>query len=262
MKKLKLLAGMVRQEILRVITGWRIYVSYILFVIMCIVICEQYGATGAKESFDYIADLSNTGFLLVVLASFPFACSFCDDWLGCYYRPAVARGGSTNYILAKIIMCVFVSFLVSFAGMFTFVCIRIITQGYNFQNYYHMLYEQLAINGHVILYFLLASFIYALVTPIYAIWGMAISALLPNRFVAVMTPLFICICIQSITDKLPRFLRTHRISSTSNLFDLPIESSLIVPSLILTIMVTWGYILIGAVIFAKAAGGRIHNEIV
>ena len=98
---------------------------------------------------------------------------------------------------------------------------------------------------------------YSAVIALQSLMGLMISAILPNRFVAVLSPVVMYICFENITDILPKNFNIGMIENGRKVIEAGSAGNII-----FSLCVILFYAVIIASIFCKIAGGRIKNEIV
>lgn len=251
--------GVLRQEFMRVFGGAGWYITVCALTILWFVLSMEYGEkTTLQQYFDYVNTLSNEAKIIVLVGALPTAVSFCSDWQDGYINSVLLRSGSRAYITGKLVAAVVVSFLTNFVGtiLYCIICGEIFGYGYESISDYYLFYD-VSVGSMPFMYFVIFCYKRSIVNTMYAVWGYAMSAVLPNKFVAVTAPMFMAIMIEDITYKGPVQLFPRRIA-TGNEF-LGYDTGI---NLLLSTIVILGYILIASYIFKKVAERRIRNEIV
>lgn len=255
---IKNLKGMLRQELLRIFASWRIYVCVAGITLICFFVKWDSSMRGAIWGIEQITSLSNISYLMVIVAAFPTICCFCDDWLGHYTFPAVSRSGKNTYLHAKVLVSYIISFLITFIGIMIyefaeFLWINPNQEATVFNN--QLYYDILQISP--MLFIMVRIILYSTVIALQSLMGLMISSILPNRFVAVMSPVVMFICFMEITDIFPKSFSINKIMSGGKVLEAGSAGNLI-----FSLCVILFYAVIIASIFCKIAGGRIKNEIV
>lgn len=241
--------------------SWKIYASIVIYFLICILtaISDAGSLQETQEGLWIIERLSNLNKLLVLIAAFPFAASFCEDIAKKYTNQVVLRSSPTIYIVAKIVMCSVTSFIISFVGLGLYSIFNTINlgTGINSRSVYpgYPFYDLFEKNW-IGLYIVALIIPFALVSAVYAVMGMMLSAIIPNRFVAVTAPLFMNTIMEIIFNILPKKLSLLKIqmSSLDN-----ITSTFGI--LGVSIMVCLGYTLIAGLVFSSYVRRRINNEL-
>lgn len=255
---IKNLKGMLRQEFLRTFVSWRIYVCVAGITLICFFVKWDSNIRGAIWGMEEITSLSNISYLMSIVAAFPTICSFCDDWLGHYTFSAVSRSGKNTYLHAKVFISYITSFFITFIGIMIYEFAEFLwinpNQGATvFSN--QLYYDILQISP--MLFVMIRIILYSTVIALQSLVGLMISAILPNRFVAVMSPVVMFICFMEITDVFPKSFSINKIMSGGKVLEAGSAGNII-----FSLCVILFYAVIIASIFCKIAGGRIKNEIV
>ncbi len=256
--------GILREECLRIFTNWRFYVSIGLYLLVCFLIVRvEHLDYSVQDIQEYMINISNLNKLLVLIAAFPTACIFCDDWLGNYWMDVRLRCGDWTYRITKYLICVIVTFITCFVGMVLFCALLRIQYPMTLEKY-----EVYQYNGGRQYYgFLFGSvpFLYAIVravffsmtASIHAAFGLVLSVWLPNRFVAVMAPMFSNFIIEELTYILPKYLYIGRLRT-----GLVIHGVSDPMCTLCTVCVDCGYVVIAGALFCHLSKKRLQNEFI
>jgi hypothetical protein len=197
--------------------------------------------------------------LLVLTAALPFSCSFYEDWTNSYIRPAVLRCGTGAYVAAKVVVCIASAFLVSMIGLVSFSLIELcsvpLDDGYVFDDmqYYTVLHGSIPY-----MYVIIKASLFSIVASVYAVLGFAISAVMPNLFVAAFSPLLMDFVMEQLTwNNVPRYMKLYAMQNST-----AFRAFGDMQNFLLTFCVAAGYMIIGGFIFAQVVRRRINNEIV
>ena len=164
---------------------------------------------------DHLMDLSTFQRLLILLAALPSAAGFCNDWSCQYIRPVVVRSGVKRYAFAKVLACFLSSLLVILAGMALF---------FFMMGFYLPVAHPNPINAPVppygvflespvpVLYLFCICSLFALSAALWTVIGLAVSARLPNKFVAVCTSLIASYLLTELSLLLPPALNLFFLS--------------------------------------------------
>ena len=191
---------------------------------LCIVMVAVLCAASVKETvfdvtipridlayvMDLLMDLSLFQQLVILLAAIPTAAGFCNDWCCQFIRPVVTRSGIRRYALSKLLICALTSFLV--------VMILYLPAAHdNPINAPVPPYGSLLEGPAPFLYILCVASLFALSASLWAVVGLAVSARLPNKFVAVSTPLIASYLVQELTKSLPPQFNLYYLSRARNI---------------------------------------------
>lgn len=147
--------------------------------------------------------------LVTLFAAIPFAASFCSDWNCQYIKPLVLRGGLRRYVWSKVCTCFYSAFAVVFFGMALF---TLLLCGFmplfpaDLTNTVRPPFGPLAYGPVPFLYLAAQIAVFSLVTAFYVVTGLAVSAYIPNRFVAVAAPIIASYLLEHLSYFLPVWL--------------------------------------------------------
>lgn len=233
---------------------------------LCFISIWQYYADyGQYGSVYYYLDLfiGLTMFkkLVVLFAAVPYSASFCSDWNCQYIKPIVIRSGLRKYILSKITTCFITAFLVVFLGVMLFsvlLSLRIpIYPDTNLENYIKRPFEPLFYSPLPILYLIIRVFVFSLASALWSVLGLSISAYIPNRFVAIATPVIASYLLEEASQFLPVWLNIYLLTRADNVIN---KGPLI--SFLYFCIIFASLAALAGLIFAYQAERRIRNEVV
>ena len=256
---MKKLAGAYRHQLLRIFHSYRIYICIIAYVIICLYMEHTPGISKISsrtvfEGLSNIAGFNNMNKIPVIIAAIPMATSFCDDISNNYFNPYVLRCGKKNYIISKLTTCFFSSFIVSFTGLSVYSIISGAINGLGIRQIHeYRVFHDIAYGKYPIAAVIIFIFLFSMVSGVYAVMGMALSAAVPNRFVAVTSAFFISMFVENVLDFLPTSISLFEIQKGNKAF-FGMNSGYI---LLLSCMVCLGYILLAAWVFKHFAERRI-----
>ena len=178
---------------------------------------SDYGKGGALRAIDNMLALSNTITLISILAGFPTACTFSEDWENGYYKFIVSRSSQVQYIITKILVCAISTFCVSFVSfsIFGLTEYALTGPGTDVVNEGLMFYD-LVNSRYNILYIFIRSGLLSLVLALFSEYGLMGSAIMPNKFVAIAFPLISSIILREISFRINYGgISIHKIESAS-----------------------------------------------
>lgn len=190
-------------EIKKELCNWKLYFSIAVYILLCFYVRGDYGKGGALRIIDSMLALSNTITLISILAAFPTACTFSEDWENGYYKFIVSRSSQVQYIITKILVCAISTFCVSFVSFSIFGLIEYARTGpgTDVVNEGLMFYD-LVNSRYNILYLFIRSGLLSLVLAMFSEYGLMGSAIMPNRFVAIAFPLISSIILREISFRI------------------------------------------------------------
>lgn len=199
--------------------------------------------------------------LLSVFASFPAVSSFCSDWNCQYIRCHSSRSGTKAYIRGRIFSCFTVTFLTVFLGLLLFVIILLfLFPVANMENELNVTNFPITRKLFMVspwLYILYHIFVISLETAAWGMVGLSISALLPNRFIALLSPFICCYIVTTISRSFPVYLNFYSINTLEDVFkqENPILNLAYIVGIYAVI------VLIFSLIFSRVVKRRVGNEI-
>ena len=199
--------------------------------------------------------------ILSVFAAFPAVTSFCSDWNCQYIRCYISRSGTKSYIKGRIFSCFTTTFLTVFCGLILFVIILaflfpVANMEWDINaNVYAVSHKLILISPW--LYIVYHIFIISLATATWGMIGLSISAVLPNRFIALLSPFICCYIVTTVTRGLPIYLNFYSINSLDDVLkqESPVLNLIYIIGLYTVIM------LIFSLIFSRIVKRRVGNEI-
>jgi hypothetical protein len=167
----------------------------------------------AVAAFNNTFKYNNISNLLILSATFPYAASFCIDWQTRFAFSIMIRSKKTAYVLSKCITAAVAGGLAVAIGAAIFIGYVCVTQPgilpeaiaieMEFSN---EAFGDLLVKGKAALFFLSYLYIIFLQAAFFSSLGLMISAYLPNKYVAYISP----------------FALSFMLNQIANVFDLPI----------------------------------------
>lgn len=246
-----------RYEFLKIIKSWKIYVSIALYIIICLISLYVESKNSTSRGFVlHLTSMSNLDGILVLASAMGIITTFYDDIADGFARAVYIRSGVRNYLISKLIVVTIGSFLVSFLTLTAFCHI------YSFKDVLPPGYEMLPsvpfsgfYNGETFaIYTMVISYLFAIVISVYSAFGLMISVIIPNQFVAYTSPLFAMIVMEEVTRMFPKMLNTYNLRVGNAGFNTSSWEVLVYSS-----MVCLGYIILFGVLYYKIAGRKLRD---
>lgn len=239
-------------------------VIYICILITALIASIRYfynnDGSDVINTIDIMLDLDGMRKVILIFAAVPFAANFCDEYNNSYTNMCLIRSNPRNYIIGNIAAGIVSSFAVTFIGIVLFM--GYLSLNIPFYDAYSgisspMPYGYFLNIGYPAMYALIRISIYAVSNSMWVIAGMALSALIPNSFVAICSPYIFSYVIEKMTMKLPDYM---------NLFFLTLSRDVLGKNATVTYIYTIGifmiFIIFWSYIFYKLVQRRIKNEII
>ncbi len=219
----------------------------------------------AREFFDpscssvYVIDVMlNLGLLkkvLVFFAALPAVTLYCQDQNSGFIRSIVVRSGIRNYTRSSFLACAVSGFVSLFSGLVIFfgiVSVFCPVKSYEAGG----IYDGIA-QSAPILYTLIELSIFSFYCTMWTMVGFALSSVIPNKYVALGSPLIFGYLLEELTDKFPTYLNLYRLSHCSDVF-----AKSAATDYLYTIGLFLLVIVFSGVMFSYFAGRRNRNEMV
>ena len=244
----------------QIFSSYIFYLSIILVALVCYIATRQYikpGFTDIVSIVELLIGLSMFQKLLLVLAAIPFVGSFCDEWNDGYIGNVVLRCGVKKYARAKIWSCALSSFLTMFLGITLYVLILSIKYKlFNYIDYKSDVYADL-INISPLMYTYTNITIFSLGMSVWCVLGMVVSVYIPNKFVALSSPIILSYLLTEVTNKFPGFINMHSLVT----LNLNLNKGMLI-NFTYNIGILIFLIILLALLFRRIVGRRVSNELI
>ncbi|MGL5694187.1 MAG: hypothetical protein ACRCXA_08920 [Peptostreptococcaceae bacterium] len=216
--------GYIRSDIERCLTSKWFYISII--GIIAVYFLGDWGDlkyhSSNYDALTFISVSSAIGCLselTILLSAIPFAMSFCEDLSHNYIKSSLIRGNILKYSISKIITCITSSILVVLIGKFllifalSFVIPLVNPNSLNYESFSSEVYGFLLVNKNYILYFFIMFLFGAILCSIFSLIGLIITTKLPNKFLAITSPIVIYFLLFQIgiSSDIPGHLKVYNI---------------------------------------------------
>lgn len=171
-------------------------------------------AKDVLREVEYFLYFDNLQKAVVIFGALPFTTNFADEWKCGVTAQCVSRIGASKYAVSNIVVCFGSTFATVLIGMMLYSGIYstfypfYISDGNTFGTPYEIFIQ----NGTPILYLISLIFVYAASCGMWAVMGLMMSALLPNKYIAICTPFAASYAIERVTMGLPPALNLWSIS--------------------------------------------------
>lgn len=209
------------------------------------------------QRVDNFLDLDVYRKAITIFAALPFTSNFADEWKSNITNYCLTRRGIKKYTASNILLCAVISIVTVFVGMILFVLVLspFIPFHRPSQNTHIFPYGELLDNGPQWLYITARIFIFSCSCSVWCVMGLMLSAFLPNKYVAICSPLVASYVVERITIQFP---------AEFNLWPLSLSNAMIKNSTFTFIYTLTLFALISAVcgvIFYVVLRKRVQNEI-
>lgn len=152
--------------------------------------------------------------LLPVFGALPFTANFADEWKSGVTINCALRRGVKKYAAANVLFCAVTSLLTVFLGMALYAIVYsfFIPLYGEYNNPAPSLLGGLLTSGRGWLYMLFQIFIFACSCSMWAVMGLLLSAVMPNKYVAIAAPFVASYIVERITLQFPNKLNLWLLS--------------------------------------------------
>lgn len=216
----------------------------------------------AIAAFNNTYKYNNISKLLILAATFAYSASFCIDWQTKFHYSLIIRSKTAVYALSKCIAVMVMGGLSVAAGAFLFIgciCMQqpdILPQAMEIEvEFSPQAFGDLLMMGKAGLFFLSYLYVIFLQAAFFSVLGLLVSAYLPNKYVAYISPFILGFAMNQIANvlRLPIWLDPVKLATAKILNT---------PAAMIIWMETATYIsLIGicTILFARKVKRRMSN---
>lgn len=185
-----------KMDFYRSLFSWQFLIG--IFGVVCIMFLAIFENNQLDTSVLYVYAMVVYGlpFMTVhIMCAFPYATSFCEDWENKYFHLEVVRGKLGYYICSKVVVIFLTSVLTLVIGSMIFVCVlHLFLPWIMQQDSIYMGYletgglTQFLRSQNFILFFLLSSVQYGLLSGILALLASYVSLFISNKLLILAVP--------------------------------------------------------------------------
>lgn len=221
---------------------------------------------GQSSSFETVVtrinmflDLDAFRKITVLFAALPFTANFSDEWKSKITPYCVTRRSVKKYAVSNVILCFVTSFIALFLGIMLYMLGASFFSEFDrpdpnasiYTMPYHEFYNSDSLRW---LFPITRVFIFSLSGGMWCVMGLMLSALIPNKYVAVCSPVVASYIVERITMQLPPRLSLYSLSMS-----VPMVINSVV-TFIYNILVFTGISAICGWIFYIILRKRVRNE--
>lgn len=216
--------------------------------------------TGIASEFGFMLDYSTYRKLILAIACVPFAPVFCTELKSGYTKSVILRSSVKSYIIVHTVLNFIVTFLVAFLGMT--LCVGVLAIFFPLANEaivydYTDAFSCLLNTPDTALEFILCkAYMFSLSLGAWSVSGAVISAIYPDPFIAVCTPLVMSYVLEFISMEV-KFLPNLYSLSVGYVYIDALDKT--IPALL---YITFIFLLLGAIfaaVFYVLAKGRLRQ---
>lgn len=182
------------------------------------------GGVSAVAAFNNTYKYNNISQLLILTATFTYSASFCIDWQTKFHYPLIVRSKTIAYALAKCLAAMIMGGLSVAVGAFLFIgCIcmtqpDILPQAMEIEvEFSAQAFGDLLMMGKAGLFFSAYLYIIFLQAAFFSVLGLLVSAYLPNKYAAYISPFILGFVLNQIANvlRLPIWLDPVKLATAS-----------------------------------------------
>lgn len=257
---------MFRSYMIKLTRSKSFYAAIILAAVLCAAEPVQtFFGTGFKffdnvvTTSDFIFNSPYFSLVISIMGAVPFAANFADEWKNGVITYYVTRCGVKKYTAVNVAVCAASSLVTVTAGMMIFVFafhfVAWPLDECDVSEYFDRPYGAIIAAGFPYLYILARTIVFAAANSVAAVFGMTFSAFIPNKYVAICTPLIFMTSIQTSATMNPdlfNFIFPYLMKSWFPMFGNPLLE------LLYTLAYFAVFIVIFGIIFMKAVERRVR----
>lgn len=152
--------------------------------------------------------------VISVFAALPFAANFAEEWKEAVTVSCVTRRNVRKYALDNIVFCWVTSLLAVFLGIMLFAGVySLFIPFYIYDpNPKFTPYGIFLDTGYPLLFLTARVFIFSASCAMWSVMGMLLSAIFPNKYIAICSPLVASYIIERFSMQLPTFFDLYALS--------------------------------------------------
>ncbi len=187
-------------------------------VAMCYISSRSFlqGSNNSVYIIDIMIHLGLFKKIIVFCAAIPYATVYCQDSNSGYEKSLIVRSSERKYIRTNVVVCALSGFAAVFVGMLAFfgiVSIWMPPAAYEAGG----VYDSLAHN-HPIVFVIMIVAVFAAYAAMWTVVGLALSSLLPDKYVALGSPVIFGYLLEELTSGLPPYLNLYSLSHSYGVF--------------------------------------------
>ena len=191
--------SMLRVDFRRVFSSFGFYATVLCkFLVFLLSASEEIQLVAGSEGasvyyfFNAVNSFNSLADIMLIVATLPFALSFCEDWQNKYYRSLLIRSNISSYCWARALVCFLTTFLAIFLGMMVFIGVLSIWFPITAPGDGEFdIFKVFALNGKPMVSLTFFCVIRGFASAFWSIVSLTFSAYIANVFVALTAPLIV-----------------------------------------------------------------------
>lgn len=252
---------MIRGYLYRIVRNPSTYIGILGVYAICLsnlngLMINEY--TTVIRRIDLFLDLDAFRKLAVIFAAIPFTSNFADEWKHNITTNCITRKGIKKYAVSNVLLCAITAFIAVFIGIMLYMLTASCFSDFDRpdQNIYEGYpYCELLNDGPRWLYPVIRIFIFSVSCSMWCVMGLMMSAFIPNKYVAICSPVVASYVVERITMQLPAKLSLYSLS-----LSVPLVGNSII-TFVYTMFVFTGITAACGIGFYIILQKRVQNEI-
>ncbi len=196
--------------------------------------------------------------LIPLFVAVPFAPQFAREWNSGYFTFIVNRCPFKSYARTQVIICTVSSFIVCFSGLMFFVGFSSMIKPIYIPDPVRVVapYGYFLENSMPIIYIICMASIYSLSCAMWSMFGLVLSSIFPNVYVALCAPFICSYLLEHLTDSCPAYFNFFTMAIGVNI----LENASPVINFLYNIVFFCFWIIVLGVIYCYIIEKRVHHE--
>lgn len=190
-----------------------------VFGVLAVCLLNIHGQSSSFETvitrINMFLDLDAFRKITVLFAALPFTANFSDEWKSKITTYCVTRKGVKKYAFSNVFLCFLTSLIALFLGIMLYMLGASLFTEFDSPDpniYTRMPYHELLNDGPRWLYPVTRVFVFSVSGAMWCVMGLMLSALIPNKYVAVCSPVVASYIVERITMQFPPRLSLYSLS--------------------------------------------------
>ena len=193
--------------------------SVCVTIAMCYISSREFlqGSVNSVYIIDIMIHLGLFKKIIVFCAAIPFTTVYCQDSNSGYVKSLIVRSSERKYVWSNVVVCALAGFTAVFTGILIY--FGILSLFFPPQMYeVGGVYDGIAVN-HPLLYVVMMAAVFSLYAAMWTVVGLALSSMLPDKYVALGSPVIFGYLLEELTDGLPPYLNLYSLSHSYGVFE-------------------------------------------
>lgn len=251
----------IRQEVIRLFSKSTVWICILLYLLAIkLLLLSNFNSGQIWNAYQMVAEITsrnNFNKVLVLISAIPMAASYCNDVTDNYLDLIILRSTIRRYTVSKVIISFCSSFFISSLSLTIYSLYFAIKCGVGESAIQSGVFLDFAKSKCPYLAVLAGIFLFSIVSAVYAVLGLCLSAYVSGRFAAMAAPMVINTFAEVIVKYVPGAINIFRIQVGNSAYHMGT-----IGTVIMSAMVCVGYMYAGYLLFHRRVRRRVTNEII